>query len=378
MLSVSLPARRILRVRHANVPENYFSYDAMNLPTTLVHETMTGPAGDLPEAWERPVFLITTGRSGSTLLLRYLNCAERMVVWGEHAGIVTDLAACYRKLRDPRTEAFVAAARPMIDRLLAKQAIVCPAEQMTVEWANSFDGARVRAALRAFLVHLLNAGVPADYRWGFKEIHYADDEMALLRSLFAAPRFVLLVRDPASILKSKFRWFAAGDVAQMPEHVEETITFLECAQREVALGSHDVALVHYEHLVRDPLGETARLAHALDCTFLTEQVRAIAAERRQESYAERQQENAAERQQECDAERPKDPDAERQDSRPAPDAEANLRRLVDTTGLPLSAATFERLIEAYRALTAAEAARRQEQAAPKPQRQEPCAAARVA
>lgn len=201
---------------------------------------------DLPEAWERPVFIITTGRSGSTLLLRYLNCAERLVVWGEHAGIMTDLAACHRKL-------------------------------------------------------------------------------ALLRSLFAEPRFVLLVRNPAAVLKSKFRWFAAGDAVLMPEHVDDTLTFFECAQREVARGATDVTLVHYERLARDPMAETARLAKAIDCTFIAEQVRSIARERN----------GAAE---------------------VGPDAEPDLQLSAEAMGLPLPARTLERLSEAYRDLLAAEPA----------------------
>jgi hypothetical protein len=105
---------------------------------------MSGTAAPALHAWDRPVFVLTTGRSGSTLLLRYLNCARDLVVWGEHAAILTELAACYGKLNRPSTREFVEAARPWVDSLLRKDAVVCASEQMTIEWVNSFTDASVR------------------------------------------------------------------------------------------------------------------------------------------------------------------------------------------------------------------------------------------
>jgi hypothetical protein len=231
------------------------------------------------QPWDRPVFVITTGRSGSTLLLRYLNCAKDLVVWGEHAAILTELAACYAKLTRPSTLAFVAAAQPWVDSLLRKDAVVCSSDAMTIEWVNSFDAATVRGAFRTFLFSLLNHRIPSHLRWGFKEIHYGQSEINLLRELFPGARFLLLVREPASIIKSKFRWFAMRDAARMRSHFEETLRFFQFAQDEIERRHADTMLVHYEDLAAKPASEMARIAAFIGVALLEEQLQAIIGER---------------------------------------------------------------------------------------------------
>jgi hypothetical protein len=231
------------------------------------------------QPWDRPVFVITTGRSGSTLLLRYLNCAKDLVVWGEHAAILTELAACYAKLTRPSTLAFVTAAQPWVESLLRKNAVVCSSDAMTIEWVNSFDAATVRNAFRTFLFSLLNQRIPSHLRWGFKEIHYGQSEMTLLRQLFPGACFLLLVREPASIIKSKFRWFAMRDTARMRGHFDETLRFFQFAQDEIEQRNPDTMLVHYEDLAAAPATEMARIAAFLGVEMLQEQLRAIIGER---------------------------------------------------------------------------------------------------
>ncbi|MBK8210998.1 MAG: sulfotransferase [Rhodospirillales bacterium] len=240
---------------------------------------MNGVAERPLRAWDRPVFVLTTGRSGSTLLLRYLNCAKDLVVWGEHAAILTELAACYAKLTKPSTMAFVAAAEPWVDSLLCKSAVVCASDQMTIEWANSFSAATIRESFRNFLFSLLNQRMPGELRWGFKEIHYGRREMNFLRELFAGARFLVLVRHPANVLKSKFTWFAMRDVARMQAHFDQTLRFYQFAHEEAASRNSDTMLVHYEDLAATPAAEMARVAAFLDAELLDGQLNAIIRER---------------------------------------------------------------------------------------------------
>ncbi len=230
-------------------------------------------------AWDRPVFIITTGRSGSTLLLRYLNCAEGLVVWGEHAGVLRELAEAYGRLTGQETSAFVEAARPWVADLKAKRAVLCPLDQMTIEWVNGFDPAAIRGAFRRMLLDLFTVGLPETTRWGFKEIHYGCREMNVLRQLFAEPRFIMLVRQPAAILQSKLSAFAKGDRAAMAPHVRETRGFFESAVAEARSGAPDVLFVHYEDLVSAPERELERLAAFIGAPFVADAVRAIGGER---------------------------------------------------------------------------------------------------
>lgn len=233
----------------------------------------------LPAAWERPVFIITTGRSGSTLLLRYVNCAKGVAVWGEHAGILNELNRAFGRLTCASTREFVDEARPWVDYVMQNRAVVCPTDQMTVEWVNSFDSGTVRQAFRHFIAGLFTHGLSPNVRWGFKEIHYASGEINLLRALFAAPRFLLLVRNPLAILRSKYKAFAKSDVSAMPPHVDETLCFLDCVAAEIAAGAADVLLVHYETLTRAPDAELARIGRFIDAPFIDDEIRAITGER---------------------------------------------------------------------------------------------------
>lgn len=41
---------------------------------------------------DQPVFVLSAGRSGSTLLQKLLNSSQELVIWGEHMGILRHLA----------------------------------------------------------------------------------------------------------------------------------------------------------------------------------------------------------------------------------------------------------------------------------------------
>lgn len=233
----------------------------------------------VPAAWERPVFIITTGRSGSTLLLRYLNCAEGLVVWGEHAGVMRELGMAYRRLVRDDTTGFVEAARPWVGDLMAKRAVVCSGDQMTIEWVNAFDPASIRTAFRQIVLSLFTVGLPPSMRWGFKEIHYGGREINLMRALFAAPRFLILLRDPQAILKSKLKAFAKGNAAAMSPHIAETHAFFESVAEEAAHDKSDVLFIRYEELVAQPQSEIARIATFIDASFVPAAVEAICSER---------------------------------------------------------------------------------------------------
>jgi hypothetical protein len=240
---------------------------------------MIGSDGEGVLAWDRPVFIITTGRSGSTLLLRYLNCAEGLVVWGEHAGVLRELSEAYRRLTSLETTTFVEAARPWVADLKAKRAVVCPRDQMTIEWVNGFDHGIIQSAFRSLLLALFAADLPRETRWGFKEIHYGRDEIALLRELFIAPRFLILLRDPAAILKSKLEAFAKGNAAAMAPHVAETRAFFESAAAEARQAPRDVLFVRYERLTAAPEEELDRISRFIEAPFGAEAVRSISDER---------------------------------------------------------------------------------------------------
>lgn len=280
----------------------------------------------LPEAWQRPVFVIATGRSGSTLLTRYLNCAADLVVWGEHAGIIHHLATAYGELLRPDIQELIEEARPWVAQMLAKQAVIGSLTGMTLEWVNGFDRASIDHAFRQLAVNLFTVGLSRTTRWGFKEIRYGGAEMAFLRALFPKARFILLVRGPTATLKSKFRCFAREDIEHMPEQFSDTLAFLNCAAVEVASGAADVLPLHYERLTQDTCAEIARISAFIGSRFIDEQVWAI----EQESTGAVAFET---------------------------EVAANIAKFVAEIGLDVSPADIECMAEAYEALLLTEARR---------------------
>jgi hypothetical protein len=117
-------------------------------------------------------------------------------------------------------------------------------------------------------------------RWGFKEIHYGRTEMSLLRTLFPQCRFLLLVREPASVIRSKFTWFAMQDAARMQIHFAETLRFYQFAREEMDLRSPDTLLVHYEDLAARPAEEMARIGAFIGSAILDAPLQAIIGERK--------------------------------------------------------------------------------------------------
>ena len=143
---------------------------------------------------EQPVFAFTVHRSGGTLLGRLLNCHPDLVVWGEHSGLVENLA--------------------QIDFLLKKNQELLRWQSGDDAWLKNFAADPVfrsshmqpwtmpphleeaRTHAREMIRAIFTKYLRPDQRWGFKEIRYQRPYIAeFLLALFPGARFVLLSRD---------------------------------------------------------------------------------------------------------------------------------------------------------------------------------------
>lgn len=215
-------------------------------------------------AHSRPVFISCTGRSGSTLLLRYVNTVRNVTVWGEHAGILTELMNLRDRLVSPRIRQMIDSQRPTAQLLINKQVAVQDNTGWTAEWANSFDQEDLDQGLRQFMERLFAAGLPAERRWGFKEIRYRDPESAFLRQMYPASKTILLARDPEMILRSQLRHFAKQDAGQLTGLLAGIAEYYEFAGRLLADDDRDTVHVsRYVDLASDGVEEARRLARFL-------------------------------------------------------------------------------------------------------------------
>jgi hypothetical protein len=149
---------------------------------------------------ERPVFVLSSGRCGSTLVQRLLNSNERFAIAGEHGGFLRQLSASYfyaTRLEALQKNVF---ARKISRKTFAKN--IRSSDQM-VAWENFFTEEDFVEAYRQFIRSLFCFD-PA-LRWGFKEIVYGvrDEVAEMLRVLFPEARFVILLRHPLDVVVSK-------------------------------------------------------------------------------------------------------------------------------------------------------------------------------
>lgn len=149
---------------------------------------------------ERPVFVLSSGRCGSTLVQRLLNSNPRFAIAGEHGGFLRSLSASY--FYPLRLEA---AQKNLFGRQQTRESFAKNIRKSgkMVAWENFFGEAEYQEAYRAF-IRTLFCYDPA-LRWGFKEISYAvrDEVPEMLRELFPEAQFIILLRHPVEVIISK-------------------------------------------------------------------------------------------------------------------------------------------------------------------------------
>ena len=116
-----------------------------------------------------PVVILSSGRSGSTLLQKLLNTHPELVIWGEHAGFLNGLMRSWKAVMNAE---WIPDKVPRGLWLMNRDRPV-DAEKWTA-WDGPFSKVMYHEAIRGMLDSLLAKGLPDEVRWGFKEIRYHD------------------------------------------------------------------------------------------------------------------------------------------------------------------------------------------------------------
>ncbi|MBI2221526.1 MAG: sulfotransferase [Acidobacteria bacterium] len=170
-------------------------------PVRLQHSLDVLARGGRTMLADDPVFLLASGwRTGSTLLQRVLVTDPALLMWGEPLGRMALL---------PRLAEMLAA---VDDRWPTPESATLPQDPsgLATSWiANLYPGnGDLRQGLRALLDSWLAA--PARrrgyVRWGVKEVRLGAAEACVLRWLYPAARFILLLRHPFDSYRSARNW----------------------------------------------------------------------------------------------------------------------------------------------------------------------------
>jgi hypothetical protein len=172
-----------------------------------------------------PVFLLTLHRGGGTVLARILNCHPKLVIWGEHVGLINRLAEI-----DDMVTRVGRLMYPKTDQAIAEY-VAFPDHRLNDfdPWANPFDYETFLRSCRQMIEAIFARGLQPGQRWGFKEIRYHRVLTArFMEKLFPNARFVILRRDLTEVAISailaswSLRWFP-NYREMMPAEMAEAI-----------------------------------------------------------------------------------------------------------------------------------------------------------
>jgi len=143
---------------------------------------------------ERPIFLLGTGRCGSTYLQRLLCASDDIWIWGEHDGFLASISRMLKVLDK---------SRPLDKWHFTQQLQLSDVSNLNnmdataLAWMNPFSRDEFVAAARRLIVDLFGRNLPkGKSRWGFKEIRYgpASRVPELLLEIFPRATIVITAR----------------------------------------------------------------------------------------------------------------------------------------------------------------------------------------
>ena len=185
---------------------------------------------------ERPVFLLGTGRCGSTSIQKEFCLNTGIWLWGEHDGVLRGLKDWAERVKGNRN--IVDFCFKNDERAL--ETIVRNADRNgdnDIAWLNRFRTGAFDEILRRAVLIMCAENVPPDKaRWGFKEIRYGPEDRVAesLLAVFPGSSIVHLVRTPIATIESSMiawkRQFMLDSLARNDSQNIETI-YQEFAER---------------------------------------------------------------------------------------------------------------------------------------------------
>jgi len=179
------------------------------------------------------LFVLTYGRSGSTLVQGILNAIPGYLIRGENSAALQHLFEFHRTL-------VVESER---GNLVNRRKVTHPFFGMP-----DFPPGASLAGIRRLVLDTVLRPEPETRVTGFKEIRWYHPDLGeyvdFLRAVFPGARFVVNTRNHADVLRSK--WWAKKDNAAYLAGIEERILAVAAGLGEAAFR------IHYDDYVADP------------------------------------------------------------------------------------------------------------------------------
>ncbi len=179
------------------------------------------------------LFVVTYGRSGSTLVTGLLNSLPGYLIRGENRDALHHLYLFHHTMLTESTRKPIKRLRMRTDPFFG---------------IGDFPAEKSLAGIRRLALDTVLRPKPDTRVTGFKEIRWYQPDLveyvAWLRQVFPGARFLVNTRDHESVLKSG--WWAQGDHAAGLAKVERDILVLADSLGQAAYR------IHYDDYVADP------------------------------------------------------------------------------------------------------------------------------
>jgi len=162
---------------------------------------------------QTPIFLLGSGRSGTTLIQRLLNSYDDTMIWGEHHGFLSDIANSYFLLKNsPSMKEFSYEHHPTLEHSLLAEHYKQP--EIWQAWINWFNKDDLIIVYQKMIESFFNQSKIGDFKyWGFKEIRYGQDPIVInfLLELYPHAKFVIITRNGLNTIESQLTTFHRGN-----------------------------------------------------------------------------------------------------------------------------------------------------------------------
>jgi len=160
-----------------------------------------------------PIFLLGSGRSGTTLIQRLLNSYPDTLIWGEHHGFLKYISKSYYLLKDsPSMHEFVYSKQPKDADINLISYYKNPS--IWQAWINWFSQDDLKTIYRGIIEGFFNPdNLNKCAYWGFKEIRYfaSDRVIDLLLELYPNAKFLIITRNGYNVVESQLTTFHRGN-----------------------------------------------------------------------------------------------------------------------------------------------------------------------
>ena len=149
---------------------------------------------------DKPIFVLSVGRAGSTLVQRIINTIPDVYIYGEHFFILNEIFDFYKKCEEKIIKNYKQHPSSFgLNKFMLKKE-----ENLLIAIARSNNLKNEvfkNELIKEFIIKLFNPR-KEDIFWGFKELNYDLKILHFLNTLFPLCRFVFVVRNPIDNINS--------------------------------------------------------------------------------------------------------------------------------------------------------------------------------